>query len=141
MNNLEKITGQTMEELKEKQELIILEEDLKEFPKEICKLTNLTHLQVIGCNLTKLPKEIGKLTKLKNLVVNGNKLTSIPKEIGNLTNLIYLNLSNNPIAELPEEIEDLKYSLEELVLTNTNMTKEYVYLIIQPQLPFTTIIY
>ena len=109
MNNLEKITGQTMEELKKEQVLIILEEDLKEFPKEICKLTNLTHLQVIGCNLTKLPKEIGKLKNLTYLDLSHNKLTELPKEIGKLKNLEELVLTNNPLKELPMEIINLKY--------------------------------
>ena len=98
MNNLEKITGQTMEELKKEQVLIILEEDLKEFPKEICKLTNLTHLQVIGCNLTKLPKEIGKLKNLEELVLTNNPLKELPMEIINLKYLFSVDLIETDIS-------------------------------------------
>jgi len=77
---------------------------LKEIPKEIAKLTNLTSLDLSYNKLTEIPKEIAKLTNLTSLDLNSNQLTKIPKEIAKLTNLTDLDLRNNKLKEIPKEI-------------------------------------
>ncbi len=76
-------------------ELDIFMLGVKELPKEIGNLRNLTLLN-LSCNeLTELPKEIGNLTNLTELDLSGNQLTELPKEIRNLTNLTELTLELN----------------------------------------------
>ncbi len=81
-------------------------------PKELCELTQLTHLSCMGNELIALPTEIKNLKNLQYLSCPNNELTALPKEIGELKNLIYLNLNYNEITALPEEIgllHKLKY--------------------------------
>ena len=81
--------------------------DLTELPKEIEKLTELTHLYLQTNSLTELPKEIGNLKQLKVLKLGANQLIGLPEEIGNLKQLEILTMWQNRITELPPEIGNL----------------------------------
>ncbi len=78
------------------------------FPREICDLTHLNHIQLSNNNLKAIPKEIGQLKNLKVLSLQSNKITSLPPEIGDLENLEKLNLAKNQLTVLPDEIGKLK---------------------------------
>ena len=48
--------------------------------------------------LKELPKEIGKLSNLYALYLENNKLIKVPKEIAKLSNLRELRLRNNELS-------------------------------------------
>jgi Leucine-rich repeat (LRR) protein/GTPase SAR1 family protein len=84
--------------------------ELKELPKEIGQLINLTSLKLHNCfGLKELPKEIGQLINLTSLYLpDCGKLEELPKEIGQLINLTSLDLSEcGELEELPKEIGQL----------------------------------
>jgi len=81
--------------------------NLKKYPLEMGRLTNLGYLNLFKNELTSLPSEIGELSKLRSLGLGHNKLKSLPPEIGKLVCLKELSLSKNSLNTLPAEIGDL----------------------------------
>ncbi|KAH9549418.1 hypothetical protein CY35_10G018900 [Sphagnum magellanicum] len=81
---------------------------LETMPKEFLKgIENLKVLDLEMCfSLISLPKEIGKLTQLTHLYFHYcQKLESLPKEVGKLTQLIHLDLSDCcNLKKLPKSI-------------------------------------
>ncbi|KPA10003.1 small GTP-binding protein domain protein [Candidatus Magnetomorum sp. HK-1] len=64
-----------------------------------CKSINLSRNQ-----LKELPKEIGNLKNLTSINLSGNQLKELPKEIGNLKNLTTFDVSYNFLKFPPPEI-------------------------------------
>ncbi len=93
---------------------------LNYFPREILKLTSLTHLALRRNNIASLLKDIGFLSDLVYLNLRLNKLAKLPSSIGLLSNLKFLNLSSNNLKELPKSIGNLG-SLKELNLSNNKL--------------------
>jgi len=79
----------------------------------ICKLKNLTHLNLVGTSIKELPKDILNLKNLEKLLLKNNKIVYLPKEIGELNKLTQITLSANEIVEIPNSISFLT-SLEQL---------------------------
>ena len=82
-----------------------------EFPRSLCKLTNLVFLDAHKNNfIGNIPPEIGQLKNLTQLTLSCNQFSgSIPVEICSLPNLEILYLEYNDLTgELPREIENLK---------------------------------
>lgn len=96
--------------------------NLKEIPPQIVKLTNLKSLSISENKLIMtLPPEIGQLEALERLeLLNNNELESLPVEIVNLKNLNFLILSGTKINSLPIEIGQLN-KLKFLDLQNTKI--------------------
>jgi Leucine-rich repeat (LRR) protein len=90
------------------QEIELIHWNIKEIPKEIKFLSQLTHLNLRENLIKKIPKEIKFLTQLTKLDLMDNEIKEIPKEIHFLTQLTYLHLNNNQINELPLEIINLR---------------------------------
>ena len=91
-----------------------------EFPKSLCKLTNLKGLYAYKNNFYgNIPSEIGQLKNLTQLMLQCNRFSgNIPVEICSLPNLEILYLEYNDLTgELPREIGNLK-KLEQLNLQN-----------------------
>ena len=91
-----------------------------EFPRSLCKLTNLEHLDARKNNfIGNIPPEIGQLKNLRRLTLSCNLFSgSIPVEVCSLPNLEILNLEYNDLTgELPREIGNLK-KLQQLILPN-----------------------
>jgi len=92
---------------------------LDTFPLEICELTNLKHLILIGISdyvqISVIPQDITKLKNLTEINFSNNNINIFPKVICKLQNLTILNLSNNQIRAIPKEIINLK-NLKELYL-------------------------
>ncbi len=95
---------------------------LKELPKELFNLTNLTKLVLNNNQLSELPKEIENLTKLKKIYLGNNLLKELPKELFNLTNLTTLDLDNIKLKELPKELFNLT-NLTWLDLSNNQLSE------------------
>ncbi len=72
--------------------------DLKEIPKSLSELTQLTSLSLSSNQLTEI-KGLEKLTKLTNLSLSSNQLTEI-KGLEKLTQLTNLDLSYNQLIEI-----------------------------------------
>lgn len=90
-------------------------QDLKEFPKDIFKLTNLADLRLNNNQIKVIPPQIAELAKLQWLELSSNQISQLPREIGNLPELRELDLFKNKLTGLPAEIGDSK-KLERLEL-------------------------
>lgn len=99
---------------------------IEEIPDTITFLSKLKALNVSDNALVQLPASIGNLLKLVIIIANNNNLQSLPKEFKNLVNLISLNVSNNPLKSLPAEIANLK-SLRKLLTDDCPFKEEYTY--------------
>lgn len=82
--------------------------NLKQLPVELWRLTSLEELNLGYNKLVSLPNEIGLLTNLRELFLHSNELEEIPSEIGRLTHLTVLDLTNNKLEYLPGELLDLE---------------------------------
>lgn len=102
---------------------VIVSEELPEFPKEMCALTDLRQITITNNVIASIPPEVKQLNQLKKLNLNGNKLTSLPPEIGDMSGLETLNLSNNPLTEIPEEIKNCK-NLKKVSLKGTQLSPD-----------------
>lgn len=98
-----------------------LQQNIMERLDEICKLKNLTMLNLYGTKIRYLPFSITELKNLKNLNLSGTEITTLPEFIRELKNLENLNLSGTEITTLPEFIGKLK-NLKSLYLSNTKIT-------------------
>ena len=97
---------------------------LREIPKEIKYLQNLTYLDVKNNRLTELPKEIGKLKKLESLDLRDNELTELPKEMKKLQKLYGIALDRNKFEKFPEVLKHLKNLKLLDINKNENFFKE-----------------
>jgi Leucine-rich repeat (LRR) protein len=93
-------------------ELDLWDNQIEEIPSEIKYLTQLTYLNLSGNNIKEIPKEIQILTQLNSLNIWVNKIKEIPKEIQILTQLTKLDLSHNKIEKIPLKIHFLTQLIE-----------------------------
>lgn len=84
------------------------ENELISIPSELWTLKNLRSLGLYKNNLNSLPSDIGNLENLKDLYLYWNNIDSLPSEIWKLKNLETLGLRGNPIKSIPLEIQNLK---------------------------------
>lgn len=98
------------------QRLCVLNEGCKlQVMSNMKKLTNLTSLELMGCQLERIPSAVFSLTGLQELDLRENKLTTV-EEIMSLQHcrrLSTLRLWHNAIAYIPEHISKL-HALETL---------------------------
>ncbi|KAI6703298.1 hypothetical protein NL676_012434 [Syzygium grande] len=118
-------------------------EKLKELPKEMGCLTNLTELLIDGSSIQEIPvyigrmrkleifsarncrslvqidSSIGSLRKLHSLSLDGcRSLSTLPDSIGKLKSLTQLSLSESGVKELPHSIGDL-HNLKVLLMARS----------------------
>jgi Leucine-rich repeat (LRR) protein len=89
------------------QKIDLLYAYIKEIPKEIQFLTQLTELNLTCNEIKEIPKEFYYLTQLVKFYCGFNQIEEIPSEIHFLTQLIQLYLYTNQIEEIPKEIQFL----------------------------------
>ena len=77
-------------------------------------------LDLSSNGLKEFPKDILKLTKLNDLNLSNNKLESLPKELFEMPLLMSINLSSNNIINLPTMTESKKteYTKDKKILLN-----------------------
>ncbi|XP_065093685.1 leucine-rich repeat-containing protein 7 [Ochlerotatus camptorhynchus] len=120
--------------------LTLNDNELSQFPEELCQLKFVEFLNIGGnpidrlpeaigklknlitlwCNdmlLKNLPETIGTLRKLKTFGARNNQLTALPESFGKLRRLKWLSLGNNCISAVPETFEEL------VNLTHLNMAE------------------
>ena len=93
---------------------------LVSLPEEICKLTNLQHLDLSNNKISTFPEAITNLTNLQYLDLRGNDLNDLPETIVNLTNLQSLDLRGNSLVQIPKSIASLT-NLQFLDLAGNNL--------------------
>ncbi|XP_053304591.1 p53-induced death domain-containing protein 1 [Spea bombifrons] len=93
---------------------------LTSLPSELCRLTNLSLLDLSFNSFTDLPSCVTSLSSLSALHLSYNQLQKLPDDIGNLVNLTFLSLMSNQLVELPAGIGKLK-KLEELNLAENRL--------------------
>jgi TonB family protein len=86
--------------------LILTNNQLRTLPREIGRLTDLTHLHLENNQLTALPLEIWRLTKLRKLDLTNNQLSERPAEAENLPYYTSVDWSGNPIKETANPASD-----------------------------------
>ena len=96
---------------------------LKDIPKEIGNLTQLTELDLSDNQLTTLPDPLGQLTQLKVLNLSNNRLATLPDSLGQLTQLTELDLSSNQLTALPDSLGQLT-QLTKLDLSSNKLTTQ-----------------
>lgn len=104
-------------------ELDLSKNKIKEIPEEIGTLKNLVYFNMSKNRLVSVPKGIGQLTNLRTLILNQNEIDSLPDEIGNLTELRYLDLWANNLGYYPHSMRKLIH-LEEMDLRNIQLNKK-----------------
>ncbi|XP_062560349.1 leucine-rich repeat-containing protein 69-like [Armigeres subalbatus] len=120
--------------------LTLNDNELSEFPEELCELKfveflniganpidhlpdsigKLKNLITLWCNdmlLEQLPEQIGVLRKLKTFGARNNRLKALPESFGELRRLKWLSLENNGIDTLPGSFAKLAN------LTHLNMAR------------------
>ena len=102
--------------------LYISNNNMREFPEVVCKITTLTTLYGNNNKIINLPIELSHLVNLKQLSLANNMINEIPPEIKMLVNLEQLNLMRNKLREIPSEIGFLM-KLKELLLGNNHIEK------------------
>jgi hypothetical protein len=105
-------------------ELKLSNNQLKEIPESLGRLTQLETLEINENQLLKLPKSIGKLLLLSNLQFISNQITNLPGSFSNLRNLKLLafgvNTLGNPLNELPSYFSTFE-KLTILAIANLNL--------------------
>ncbi|MFX0073659.1 MAG: leucine-rich repeat domain-containing protein [Candidatus Hermodarchaeota archaeon] len=87
--------------------LIIQECSNVELPESLNMLKDLEELEISYSNLKIIPKIIGMFSSLKKLDLRGNQIKEIPDFLKNLKNLKKLNLCGNPIKKYPPWFDEL----------------------------------
>lgn len=77
--------------------------DLSNFPQDLAKLPNLTHLSLTNSKIVYFFIDPNTLNKLKTLDLSDNKLTKLPNAIGSLSSLKKLILKGNNISATEKE--------------------------------------
>lgn len=104
-------------QLKELEELYLVDNQLTDFPSEILELSSLWRLNLSENYLSSLPPQIHKLKALRVLDLTQNHLASLPSEIGGLTELQELSLVGNQFKILQSVIGKL-VALKRLLLSD-----------------------
>lgn len=112
INRNEMITATSIQEALKQPEKVhslrLRNQEIKQLPPDIARLTNLRLLDVSGTLIEALPPEIGQCKELRSLIANASRLEEVPPEIGQLKKLRFLNLGACRLTKLPKEIGDLR---------------------------------
>lgn len=98
------------------QRLCIYNEDVKlQAFSSLKKLTGVTSLELVGCELERIPSAVFSLSNLQELDLRDNKLTTVEEilSLQHCRRLVTLRLWHNKITYIPEHISKL-HSLETL---------------------------
>ncbi|XP_047462018.1 leucine-rich repeat-containing protein 69 [Mugil cephalus] len=88
--------------------LLLNNNSISGLPAELLSLQRLAELNLGNNALKEVPAVLGHLESLKKLYLFSNQITVVPPDvIGGLSNLVVLNLNHNQIQILPPEIKNL----------------------------------
>lgn len=103
-----KVTGKTLNQLRELWHLSITHKKCNKLPDEIGNMITLKNLWLRGTSIKDLPETIRYLIALTALNMSHNSITSFPMNILLIPNLTELYLNNNLISELPGAISNMR---------------------------------
>lgn len=88
------------------------------------KLTNLTSLELVGCELERIPSAVFSLANLQELDLKENKLTTVEEilSLQHCQRLVTLRLWHNAISYIPEHVSKLR-TLETLDISWNKLRK------------------
>ncbi len=89
--------------------------------------TEITRLDLRGCELPFLPPEISSFSNLQTLLLCSNSLSILPKSLGEVT-LQHLSLGHNKISKIPKSLRKCGMTLEYLTLGRNHIKGEYSFL-------------
>ncbi|CEI89483.1 hypothetical protein RMCBS344292_03838 [Rhizopus microsporus] len=89
--------------------LLLQNNNIKELPDELWKLTSLEELNLGYNKIKKIPKEVGLLINLKELYLHNNEIQELPTQIGRLKHLSVLDLTHNQLKYLPAELKKIQF--------------------------------
>ncbi|MFX0147216.1 MAG: leucine-rich repeat domain-containing protein [Candidatus Hodarchaeota archaeon] len=107
--------------LRNLENLILTNNNLRFLPDSICELKNLNYLDLSLNKMLELPEAISNLKSLKNLNLYDNKLKKLPNSFGGLESLEKLSIEFNELTELPESFSNLK-CLKKVSLGGNHLT-------------------
>ncbi|XP_053190616.1 leucine-rich repeat-containing protein 69 [Scomber japonicus] len=87
--------------------LLLKNNSITALPVELISLQHLTELNLGNNALKEVPAVLGHLESLRKLYLFSNQITVVPHEVMGLPNLEVLNLNHNQIQRLPAEIRSL----------------------------------
>jgi len=87
--------------------LVMADNEIKELPASIGRLTQLEHLYLDNNGLSELPSELGGLSGLTNFSADHNQFTAFPDALLQLSELKFISLNHNQITRLPANIGKL----------------------------------
>jgi Leucine-rich repeat (LRR) protein len=100
-----KMTGKLKKEF---EEIVLSDNYLYKFPKEVFDFDELKYLYLDNNYIEEIPSDIDTLKNLSHLFLSENRIESIPSTISNLKHLSYIDLSNNFIKEIPPSIGEME---------------------------------
>ncbi|KAF8019296.1 hypothetical protein BT93_G0084 [Corymbia citriodora subsp. variegata] len=106
-------------------ELLIDGTAIRELPESIGKLVRLQILSATNCfSLARIPGSVCGLEALSELAMDDGKILELPESLGNLHQLSRLSLRDcRGLRKLPESIRKLGYSLKELDISGTGISR------------------
>lgn len=116
------IADLTQQDFNKINKFTFVEAKVKEIPKEIGNLFNVTYIGLRDNQIMDIPKEMFNLSNLEFLHLAENQISEIPKEISTLVNLKFLYLERNEIDKIPNEVFNLS-NLETLQVAYNNLNK------------------
>lgn len=106
---------------------------ITKIPTELCRMSQLTVLDLSANKLNSIPSCIGSLINLKSLLLNENLIDKLPAEMNEMHNLEILSIAGNKFVVLPEWIGSLP-KLKELIADNNYLRELPNRLTLSPQL-------
>jgi len=109
----------TIGDLTELRDIILLNCQLMDLPASMQKLTRLRELFIINSSLPKIPSVIYSIPQLSMLMLDGNRIEKVEDDWIKLIFLMSFSACNNPIKSLPL---NLPPKLESISISNTLIT-------------------
>jgi len=111
------------EKFETKHLLLKLNHKAQALPEDLFAYDHFESLEIISENLESIDDRIQKLKNLKSISINANSLVFVAKELFSITTLKTLKIKNAKLQELSDNLEVKCLDLENLHLSNNQLTR------------------